>query len=134
MSAYYKAEEADTNFEISSVKYTPNTYRYKQLDANRKAMEESYDKTVQDTKKDVLTKYMAVLANGKSIDVLEKQVALAKEILRIQKVSFELGQNTLTDVQNSENDYKTAQLGLSRSVLEYNISILAFEDAISIGR
>ncbi len=133
INAYYEAEEADTNFQILSVKYTPNTYKYKQLDANRKAVKESYEKTIQDTKKDVLTKYMIVLANGKSIDVLEKQVALAKEVLRIQKVSFELGQNTLTDVQNSENDYKTAQLGLSQSILEYNLSILAFEDAISVG-
>jgi outer membrane protein TolC len=134
INAYYTFREAEVSFEVLSGKYTPNTYKYKQADANRKVQEESYEKTIQDIKKDVLTKYMAVLTNKEAIDVLEKQVSLAEEVLRIQKLSFELGQNTLTDVQSAENDYKLAQLGLSRKILDYNLSVLAFKDAISIGR
>ena len=127
-------ELAEVNFNILSGQYPDNTFKYKQAQAGVEIEKQQYETTKKDIEKDVLTKYMDVLTNKEKIDLSEKQVQLAEESLRIVKLSYELGQVVLIDVQNVENAYKGAKLGLSSAKLDYNLAVLAFEDAITIGR
>jgi hypothetical protein len=40
----------------------------------------------------------------------------------------------LTDVQKAQVALQQARLGLAKSILDYNIAVLNFEDSISVGR
>lgn len=125
---------ADIEFKILSSRYTPNTFKYKQANAGLEVKKEQYETKKLEVTKEIVSNYMDILTNDEKIKLRKKQVELAKESLRITKLSYELGQVVLTDVQSVESSYKTAKLGLSQAILDYNLAILAFEDSISIGR
>lgn len=133
LNSKYTYEKHNLEFRIQSVKYTPNTYKYKQLDTRQLASEKNYDTKVKEVKKEIRSNYMDILTNERKIESSKKQVELAKEGLRLTKLSYDVGQTTLTEVQEAENNYKLAKLGLSQALLNYNLSVIEFNDSISVG-
>ena len=133
LNSKYTYKEANLNFRILQGKYTLNTHKYKQADVNQLVMKKNYDTKIKEVKKEIRNNYMDILTNERKIKSSKKQVELAKEGFRLTKLSYDVGQTTLTQVQEAENKYKLAKLGLSKALLNYNLSVIEFNDSISVG-
>lgn len=133
-AAEFNYDLEDINMRIAEKKYSEITFAYRA----QKIKQEQALKELENTKKnielEVRSNYLDILQKKEDINSGEKSVELAEEVLRLTDLSYDVGMNILTDVQTAQATLKQAKLGLSKSILDYNVAILKFEDSIGIGR
>lgn len=121
---------AQLDFDLTSKAYTPNTFFYKEKE---QAMEEAKMK-LDDTKSNVeaevrgiVLDYLEAKAN---IPVLEKSVDMAKESLRLAKLSYEAGIIRSVDVAAAEEGYRQTVLNRSQVIYSYNLAKLRLKNVV----
>ena len=82
---------------------------------------------------DVRNKYMDLIQKQHAIESGQKAVENATEALRLSQLTYEAGMIILTDLQNVQSMTLQAKLGLSQSVLDYNIALDSFNAATDVG-
>ena len=83
---------------------------------------------------DVRANYLDITQKAEEVKSGQKSVELAAEALKIAQVSYEKGMTTLTDLQKAQVALQQAKLGLSKSILDYKLAILKYEDSTGVGR
>lgn len=132
--AEYNYSLEQINLDIVSKKYPENTFAYREQKVKVDSALQTLESEKKDIEKDVRTKYLKVQELREKIKNFEKSVELAKESLRLQQLSYDVGMAVLTDVQKSQTSLKEAKLGLSNAILQYNLAILEYEDSLAVGR
>ncbi len=133
-AAEYALELAKLKFQVADKKYSPNAFDYRSADVNVKKSEKDLNDANKMIEMEVRSNYLDVLQKQEDIRAGEKSVELAKEALRLTKSSYDVGMSILTDVQQAQNRLLSAKLGLSQTILDYNLAVLKLEDSMGIGR
>lgn len=82
---------------------------------------------------DVRTKYMAMNEKYSAVQTGKKSVENAKETERLAQLQYDAGMATLSDVEGAQLAYYKAQIGYSKTLLEYNLAVYAYELAGTVG-
>ena len=93
----------------------------------------AYDNTFTSIEMEIRGKYMDIMDLKAEIASSKSTVKNAEEGVRISKLSYNAGMNTLTDVNTAERNYYLAQLGLSKAITDYNLAIYDFNFSIGKG-
>ncbi len=121
------------DFETNSIKYPENTYTYKTKERNVAKIEVLLSDNKENVEFDIKGKYDDVINGKKQIDLAKANVERSKEGLRLSELSYSSGMCTTLDVKQSTNQLYNVQLGLSSAISSYNLAILDYKKAITIG-
>ncbi|WP_099190112.1 TolC family protein [Tepidibacter mesophilus] len=121
------------DFESNSVKYPSNTYVYKTKERNVAKIENLMLNSKQLVEFDLKSKYDNVNNNKKQIEIAKSNVDKANEVLRLKKLSYDAGMSTLLEVQEAATKSYSANIALSKSISDYNLSIIDYNKAVNIG-
>lgn len=127
------AELARKDLETLDDRYAENTYKYRIAQGNTLRAEKAYDAKEKAVEFDVKNKYDAIDSEYRKIELAKSTVEKAKEALRLKELSYEAGMGTLLQVKEARNSFYKAELNLSNSILNYNIAILDYKKAVTIG-
>ncbi len=83
---------------------------------------------------DVREKYMDMQQKKAAIETSKKSVEALEEALRLVQLSYEAGLSILTDVQELQTQVFQAKVGLSNTILDYNLAVDAFNESMGAGR
>ena len=121
-------------FDAIKVKYPDITYRYRQQAAEVAKAEQSYIQTKNGIEMQVRSAILGLQTAEKQIATFEKAVFQASEGVRIAELSFELGQNTATEVAQANLNLMNAKKSLSQQIHAYNMALLDYKYSIGIGK
>lgn len=82
---------------------------------------------------DVRTKYMEMNQKFSAVQTGKKSVENAKETVRLTQLQYDAGMATLSNVEEAQLGYYNAQLTYSKTLLEYNLAVNAYELASGVG-
>lgn len=82
---------------------------------------------------DVRSKYMDMQQKYAAISTGMKTVENAKEGLRLTQLQYDAGMATLTAVNEAQITYNQSQVSLSNNMLDYNLSVEAYNYASGVG-
>ncbi|MCC5909710.1 MAG: TolC family protein [Clostridiaceae bacterium] len=133
INATNQYELAKEDFDITARKYPSNTYVHRLEKNNVIMVELNFEDTKTSVAFDIKNAHLAVENAERNILKFQQNIERAEEILRIEQVSYEASMNTLLDVNTANNQLLSAQLGLSRALHDFNIAVMEFERAITLG-
>ena len=131
-AAAYSLEASTLNLEsykgypLSSSKYINAKYSMLMAETAKK----NAPLTVES---DVRTKYMAMNAKYSSVQTGKKSIENAKETARLTQLQYDAGLATLSDVDTAQLAYYNEQLDYSKTLLEYNLAVNAYELSSTVG-
>jgi outer membrane protein TolC len=82
----------------------------------------------------VRSSYLGLITAEKQIETFKLAVQQATEALRIAELSFELGQNTPTEIAQANINLMNAKKSLAQQIHAYNLALLDFEYSTGIGK
>ncbi|MGO3107245.1 MAG: TolC family protein [Sphingobacterium sp.] len=111
----------------SSVTIFQGFQKVNQIKANK--IQLSVDATeVEKVKNDlvlsVVTNYLEAITNNELFEAAKQQVSLSKEQLRQDSIQFEVGNKTVADIAQAENQVATDELNIMSSENAYELSML----------
>lgn len=133
-AAEFNYELSQVNFAITTAQYPEITYKYKEEKVKLEKVEKALNDAKKNIEMEVRSNYLNAMQKQEEIKAGEKSVELAEEALRLSQLSYDVGMSVLTDVQKAQAAVLQAKLGLSKSILDYNLEVLKFEDSIGVGR
>lgn len=120
--------------EAVAVKYPDITYRYRTQAAEVVKAEQSYVQTKNGIEMMVRSAVVGLHTAEKQIATFQKAVFQASEGVRIAELSFELGQNTATEIAQANLNLMNAKKNLAQQIHAYNLALLDFEYSTGIGK
>lgn len=129
-----RSELSELNFEAIKVKYPDITYRYREealVVANAKRSAEQVRTAVE---MGVRSAYLNLITAEKQIATFKLAVQQATEALRIAELSFELGQNTPTEIAQANINLMNAKKSLAQQIHAYNLALLDYKYSVGIGK
>lgn len=115
------------------VRYPKTSATYLKQQAAVLSAEQAKSQAITGIEIEIRGRYMDVLQKHGAVDKGIASVAKAKELLRLSELSYQVGMNTLTDVQQVQVLYQSEELGLSQSILDYNLALNAYNIATTSG-
>lgn len=132
---------AEENLEISkltldakNIKGMGIYYRYKEQEAITQEAEINLDSAKKGIEMLVRSSVMSLQTAEKQIATFELAVQQATEALRIVELSFELGQNTPTEIAQANINLMNTKKSLAQQIHAYNLALLDFEYSTGIGK
>lgn len=130
--AEYNLDVAKIEFlSVSAYPRSSATYLDAQVTLAGKQM--AYDNSFLSIEMEIRSKYMDLMDLKAEVASSKSTVKNAEEGVRIAKLSYNAGMNTLTDVKTAEKNYNLAQLGLAKAITDYNLAIYDFNFSIGKG-
>lgn len=130
--AEYNLDVAKIEFlSVSAYPRSSATYLDAQVTLAGKQM--AYDNSFLSIEMEIRSKYMDLMDLKAEVASSRSTVKNAEEGVRIAKLSYNAGMNTLTDVKTAEKNYNLAQLGLAKAITDYNLAIYDFNFSIGKG-
>ena len=130
--AEYNLDVAKIEFlSVSAYPRSSATYLDAQVILAGKQM--AYDNSFLSIEMEIRSKYMDLMDLKAEVASSKSTVKNAEEGVRIAKLSYNAGMNTLTDVKTAEKNYNLAQLGLAKAITDYNLAIYDFNFSIGKG-
>ena len=129
-----KFELDKAQIELTSVSAYPRssaTYLEAKVALDTKLM--AYNNSFLSIEMEIRSKYMDLMDLNAEVASSRSTVKNAEEGVRIAKLSYNAGMNTLTDVKTAEKNYNLAQLGLAKAITDYNLAIYDFNSSIGKG-
>ena len=117
----------------TEVRYPKSSATYLKQKAAVLSAEQALSQSITGIEIELRGKYMDVLQKHSAIDNGIASVAKSKELLRLAELSFQVGMNTLTDVQQVQVLYQSDELALSQAILDYNLALNAYNIATTSG-
>jgi len=128
------AELLQLNLDATSARYPENTYNYRELAAELAKAEQGYIQAKNGVEMQVRSAVVNLTTAEKQIATFEKAVEQASEGVRISELSFELGQNTATEVAQANLNLMNAKKNLAQQIHAYNMALLDYKYSIGIGK
>lgn len=132
---------AEESYEIqqlvlkaTSGRFPPNTYRYREQEAEVAKAEQTLMTVKNGVEMGVRSANLGLGTSEKQIATFELAVKQAEEALRIAGLSFQLGQNTATDVNQASINLMNAKKSLAGQIHAYNLALLDYEYSTGIGK
>ena len=76
---------------------------------------------------------MAMNAKYSAVQTGKKSIENAKETARLTQLQYDAGLATLSDVDTAQLAYYNEQLDYSKTLLEYNLAVNAYELSSTVG-
>lgn len=119
----------------SSVAIFQGFQKINQIKANK--IQLSIDATeVEKVKNDlilsVVTNYLEAITNGELYEAAQQQVKLSREQLRQDSIQFQVGNKTLADLSQAENQVATDELNIMSSENAYELSLLNLKQLMEL--
>ena len=133
-SAAGNVEVAKLNLQALSGMYPSITYAYRAQAADVAKAEQNLQSLTIGIEMQVRTSILNLQTAKKQIETFEKAVFQASEGVRIAELSFELGQNTATEVAQANLNLMNAKKNLAQQIHAYNLALLDFEYSTGIGK
>jgi len=131
--AKFELDRAQIEFaSVSAYPRSSATYLEAKVAFDSKQM--AYNNAFLSIEMEIRSKYMDLMDLKAEVASSKSTVENAKEGVRIAKLSYNAGMNTLTDVKTAEKNYNLAQLGLAKAITDYNLAIYDFNFSIGKGR
>lgn len=80
----------------------------------------------------VVTNYLEAITNGELYEAAQQQVKLSKEQLRQDSIQFQVGNKTLADLAQAENQVATDELNIMSSENAYELSLLNLKQLMEL--
>lgn len=93
----------------------------------------SYDDIPLQIEMDIRSKYMDLQDRKRDVELAKANQAVADEAYRLAKITFDVGVNTLTDVDEAGIMAYQAALGVAAAITDYNVAVYNFNHAIDVG-
>jgi len=130
------------NYELSELTFkavrakhvTPNQFKYREQEIAVEQAAKNLDNAKNGVEMQVRTAYYSLITAEKQIKTYERAVENAERAYELAELSYSLGQNTLNDVTKARIDLMDAKKNLSKQVHAYNLALLDFKYAISLGK
>ncbi len=139
LAARNEIKVAKYNLDVAQIEYNHvlaypwNSATYLSKKADWQAKQMAYNTQLTSIEMEIRSKYMDLVDLASEVNSSRSTVANAAEGLRLAKLSYSAGMNTLTDVRTAQNGYYMAQLGLSKAITDFNLAIYDFEFATGFG-
>ena len=131
-TAKYDLDVAQIEFN-HVLAYPRNSAAYLSAKADLQSKKMANETQLTSIEMEIRNKYMDLMDLASEVNSARSTVANASEGLRLARLSYNAGMNTLTDVRTAQNGYLMAQLGLSKSITDFNLAIYDFEFATGFG-
>ncbi len=79
------------------------------------------------------TKYMTMLINNYKVELARRELDYAKRQKEAAELSYKLGLGVYLDVKRANANIEAKNLELSSRILEYNLSVDAYELMSTVG-
>ncbi|PRD48587.1 TolC family protein [Sphingobacterium haloxyli] len=80
----------------------------------------------------VVTNYLEAITNGELYEAAQQQVRLSREQLRQDSIQFQVGNKTLADLAQAENQVATDELNIMSSENAYELSLLNLKQLMEL--
>lgn len=90
------------------------------------------EKVKNDLTLSVITNYLEAITNNELYEAALQQINLSREQLRQDSIQFEVGNKTLADLAQSENQVATDELNIMSSQNAYDLSLLALKQLMEM--
>jgi len=117
----------------TKVRYPANSSTYLKQQVALQNAQFGLDQALSGIEIDVRSKYMTMIQMQDAITKGTASAAKAKELLRLAELSYSVGMNTITDVQQVQVMALGEQLSLSQDILDYNLAVDAYNTAMNAG-
>lgn len=132
---------AEESYEIqqlvlkaTSGRFPEITFRYREKATEVAKAEQTLMTVKNGIEMGVRSSYLGLITAEKQIETFKLAVQQATEALRIAELSFELGQNTATEVAQANLNLMNAKKNLAQQIHAYNLALLDFEYSTGIGK
>lgn len=132
---------AESNLEIQELtlqatlsRFPPNTYRYRTQEQEILNSEMNLQAAKNGVEIQVRSAVVNLTTAEKQITTFENAVYQASEGVRIAELSFELGQNTPTEVAQANINLMNAKKNLAQQIHAFNMALLDYKYSIGIGK
>jgi outer membrane protein TolC len=117
----------------AGVRYSKTLSTYLKQEAATLSAEQTKSQAITGIEIEIRGRYLDVLQKYSAIEKGTASVAKAKELLRLSELSYQVGMNTLTDVQQVQVLYQSEELSLSQAILDFNLALKAYNIATTSG-
>lgn len=132
---------AEESYEIqqlvlkaTSGRFPEITFRYREKATEVAKAEQTLMTVKNGIEMGVRSANLGLITAEKQIATFELAVKQAEEALRITELSFQLGQNTTTDIAQANINLMNAKKSLAQQIHAYNMALLDFEYSTGIGK
>lgn len=132
---------AEESYEIqqlvlkaTSGRFPEITFRYREKATEVAKAEQTLMTVKNGIEMGVRSANLGLITAEKQIATFELAVKQAEEALRIAELSFQLGQNTATEVAQANLNLMNAKKNLAQQIHAYNLALLDFEYSTGIGK
>ena len=127
-------EVANLNLQALSGRYPDITYAYRAQAADVAKAEKNLETVRTGVEMQVRSAVLNLTTAEKQIATFEKAVFQASEGVRIAELSFELGQNTATEVAQANLNLMNAKKNLAQQIHAFNMALLDYKYSVGIGK
>ncbi len=120
--------------KATSGRFPPITFRYREQAAEVAKAELNLQTVKNAVEMGVRSSYLGLVTAEKQIGTFKLAVQQATEALRIAQLSFDLGQNTPTEIAQANINLMNAKKSLAQQIHAYNLALLDFEYSTGIGK
>lgn len=132
---------AEESYEIqklvlkaTSGRFPEITYRYREKATEVAKAEQTLMTVKNGVEMGVRSANLGLITAEKQIATFELAVKQAEEALRITELSFQLGQNTPTEIAQANINLMNAKKSLAQQIHAFNLALLDFEYSTGIGK
>lgn len=115
-------------------RYPENTYRYREQAAEVAKAAKTLESSKNGVEMGIRSAYLNLQTAEKQIKTYEITIKQAEEALRLAEISFDLGQNTATEIAQANINLMNAKSNLSKQIHSFNMGLLDFEYSIGKGK
>ncbi|WP_409229364.1 TolC family protein [Gudongella sp. SC589] len=134
MVAERSLEIHELTLQATLSRFPPNTYRYRTQVQEVLNAEMNLQNAKTGVEMQVRSAVLNLTTAEKQIATFEKAVFQASEGVRIAELSFELGQNTATEVGQANLNLMNAKKNLAQQIHAFNMALLDYKYSIGIGK
>jgi len=131
--AGFRLRFAEIMVEHSNRHYSRFSATHLTREANLMGAQTAMEAAPKTVEMDVRQRYMEMNQKRADVELGRLNVENAREAHRLANLQFEVGMMTLTDVQQAQHTAFQAELGFYRTLLEYNLAIIDFEQSTTVG-
>ncbi|MDX1563347.1 MAG: TolC family outer membrane protein, partial [Gammaproteobacteria bacterium] len=106
-----------------------NRSRIQQSVYRHRAAVETLERVARQTERQTRDAYLGVISEISRVEALRQSVASSQTALRATEAGMEVGQRTIVDVLQSQNNLRRAQTNYARSRYDYMLNILRLKQA-----
>jgi outer membrane protein TolC len=127
-------ELAELTFRAVRKRYSDISLRYREQEIATARALFDFESAQSNSELNVRNLLLNLRNSEQLIITNRKQVEQAHESLRLAELSFELGQNTAIEINQSNINLMNAKKNLAQSLYSFNLAFLDFEYAMGIGK